>query len=203
MNKKFLNMMMEIQKRQGWPYRLIMFVNELYIRFFLPRRVAQAQGYRELLKVNGGEFVIKVLDISDASMICDFFKYSIKTDNADYVMPHKTDPVSIAALFRKISHIPLGIFHDNDLVGYALIRLLFPNSASYAIFIAEKWRGRGIGTIALKKQIDLIKHLKFQPHSAVCKKNERSLNMLKKLGIEHTGDLGDYYEVKDRARERI
>ena len=203
MNKKFLNLMMEIQKRQGLPYRLIMSVNELYIRLFLPRRVAQAQGYAELFKAGGNEFVIKALDISDAPKVCDFFKYSIKTDGTDYVMPHKTDAASIAALFKRASHIPLGIFHGNDLIGYALIRLLFPNSASYAIFIAETWRGRGVGTFALGKQLDLIKRLGFQPHSAVSKKNERSLKMLKKLGIEYTGDLGDYYEVRDRNGERV
>lgn len=202
MNKSFLNLMMRVQKKQGFAYWIILFANELYIRLFRSRRVALAEGYSEVFSAGGNEVVIKILAVSDASKICDFFKYSIGPDGADYVMPHKTDAGSIAALFRRISHIPLGIFHDNDLIGYALIRLLFPNSASYAIFIAEKWRGRGIGTTALGKQLDLIRRLGFRPHSAVFKKNERSIKMLKKLGIEYTGDLGDYYEVKDRAGER-
>jgi len=200
MNKRFLNLMLDMQKGQGFLYRLILSVNELCIRLFLSRQVGPAKDYSGVFSVGGKEFVIKALGASGPTKVCDFFKYSIKTENSDYVMPHKTDIRSIEKIFKLASHIPLGIFHDDDLIGYALIRLLFPRKASYAIFISEKWQGKGIGTASLEKQLDLIRQLQFEPHSAVSKKNTKSLKMLKKLGIEYTGDLGDYFEVKDRSR---
>ena len=200
MNKNLLNLMLDIQKRQGFLYKFILSVNELYIRLFLSRQVGQAKDYSGVFSIGGEEFVIKALGTSSFPKVCDFFKYSIKTENSDFMMPHKTDTGSIEKVFKMVSHIPLGIFHNDDLIGYALIRLLFPRRASYAIFVSEKWQGRGIGTFALGKQIDLIRQLQFEPHSAVSKKNAKSLKMLKKLGIEYTDDLGDYFEVKDRNR---
>ncbi len=198
MNKNLLNFMLNIQKKQGFLYKLILSVNELYIKSFLSGQLGPSKGYAEAFSAGGEEFVIRVLGASGQAKVCDFFKYSIKAGGPDYVMPHKTDAGSIEKIFKMVSHIPLGIFHNDDLVGYALIRLLFPKRASYAIFVSDKWQGKGIGTAALGKQLDLIRKLKFEPHSAVSKKNARSIKMLKKLGIEYTDDLGDYFEVKDR-----
>ncbi|MFH1593979.1 MAG: GNAT family N-acetyltransferase [Candidatus Omnitrophota bacterium] len=132
-----------------------------------------------------------------------FFERSVKVDLSIFSMPHKTDMKSVADIFQRTSHIPLGIFCNGDLIGYALIRLFFPKKGSYAIFVAQDWQGKGIGTAALEKELALIRNLGFTPFSAVCKKNIKSLRMLDKLGIEFIDDIGDYFEVKDRKKTDI
>jgi len=199
MNKKFFNLLLYIEKRQGILFNLIMFLNELYIKFYLSfskPKIALCD-YCSFFSANGLEFAIRALDMNDLNKLRDFFKSSIDINSPDFFMPHKTDSKTLVSLFRRISHILLGVFHKDVFIGYALIRLLFPNKASYALFISDEWQGKGIGTAALEKELDLIREMGFRAITAVYKKNLKSLSMLKKLNIEFSNDLGEYFEIRD------
>ncbi|MBP7055335.1 MAG: GNAT family N-acetyltransferase [Candidatus Omnitrophica bacterium] len=204
MNKLLANLALKLQKEQGFALKTILAANEMYIRFYalFLRRNIKVERIEIKFSANHLELVMRRLDASDIPRLEYFFKHSINTKSAAFIMPHRTDRVSLQYLFGKTSHIPMGIFCGDALVGYALIRLLFPDRASYSIFVADNWQGKGIGTAALEMQLGLIKDLKFKPYSAVCKNNARSIGMLKKLNIEFTQDLGDCFEVKDMGCRR-
>ena len=129
--------------------------------------------------------------------IYKFFQSSVDTNAREFSLPHKTDLKSLRWVFSRNSYIPLGIFHEGNLIGYSLVRLLFPKLASYAIFVARDWQGRGIGTAALGKQLDFINQIGFNPSSAVNKANVKSLRMLQKLNIEFAKDCGNHFFVKN------
>ena len=199
MHKRLFNLMVQIEKKQGIFFSMIMFFNEWYMKFYLffSKPKLALRDYRSSFFPTGSGFTIKALSVSDLDTLNDFFMSSIDADSPEFIMPHKTDLKTMRSLFKKVSHIPLGIFYKDALIGYALIRLLFPKTGSYAIFISGEWQGKGIGTAALEKELDLIRELGFKPNSAVNKRNLKSLRMLQKLKIRFSNDLGEYFEVRD------
>jgi len=195
--------MLQLQKSQNILFKAVLLINELYIKlyffFFKPKIILK--GYYRSFLLHEKEFIIRTLNIYNLNKVHNFLNYSIKTNSPDFIMPHKTDLRTLKIIFKRASHIPLGIFYKDALIGYALIRLLFPKKGSYAIFISDEWQGKGIGTAALEKQLVLINELKFRPYSAVNKRNLKSLKMLKKLKIEFGNDFGDYFVTKDVIRK--
>lgn len=192
--------MLRLQKNQSKWLKFILLGNELYIKFyfFLFKPKISLNNYSCYFSVNENDFILKTLNTGNLNDVYNFLKYSIDTRSSDFFLPHQTDPKTLMTVLKRASHVPLGIFYRNTLIGYALIRLLFPKTASYAIFISNEWQGRGIGTAALDKQLSLINELNFKPYSAVNKGNIKSLRMLKKLKIEFSNDLGSYFVVKDK-----
>ena len=197
-----MNLMLRWQKNQNKLFKIILLANELYIKFYLFffRSKISPSNYFRFFSVHETNFTIRTLITKNLNEVYSFFKYSINTNSSDFLMPHSTDLKTLKTIFNKTSHIPLGIFYRDMLIGYALIRLFFPKKASYAIFISEEWQGKGIGTAALEKQINLINDFHFMPYSAVSKKNVKSLKMLRKLNIEFGNNLGDYLETKNKIK---
>lgn len=202
MRRFFFKILVRIEKKQGLPYKLLILGNELFIRL---RKVffglkTQPVNFAGVFNANNMAFAIKVLGRDGAEQVRNFFEHSINTDSPDFFLPHKTDRKALDDIMKRSSHIPMGIYHGKELVGYGLIRLLFPNKGSYAIFIADKWQGMGVGTAGLGEMLEFIRLLGFVPYSAVGKHNSRSIGMLKKLDMELAEDLGEYFEVKDKIR---
>lgn len=202
MKKIFLNAMLAIQKRQGWLFFAIIFFNELYIKAYrlLCRPRLSLTSYSTNFSVGQLDCVMKVMDDSYLGALHNFFISSVDVQSPDFIMPHGVDLSTLKNIFSRRSHIPLGIFHDGHFIGYALIRLLFPKTASYSIFIAKEWQGRGIGTAALARELEFIHILGFTPYSAVSKTNKRSLRMLNKLDMEFSDELDGYFMVKDKRQ---
>lgn len=200
MNKGFFDLLLRIETRQGPLFNFILFVNELYISLyaiFAGPKMLRGE-FETAFSAGDATFTTRRLRGNDLVRLSDFFKNSIDMSSPDFVMPHKTDAKALEKILNMVSHIPLGIYSGPQMIGYALIRLLFPNKGSYAIFIADKWQGRGIGTAALNEELKIIRALGFVPTSAVNKRNAKSLRMLEKLGMNLAEGLGDYYEVRDR-----
>ena len=205
MNKSLYNLLVNIQKKQGTLFNLIMFTNEIYIRllFMLRKESLSNKDFKVTFSAGEKSFYIKKLTIDDLTSLINFFKNSIDTQSKAFIMPHRTSDSSLKKILKRVSHIPLGIYsEDNKMIGYSLIRLLFPNKGSYAIFIADKLQGKGIGTAALGEQLKIIRSLGYVPVSAVSKQNPKSIRMLEKLGMEFGEDMGSYLEVKDTSNER-
>ncbi|MEW6008483.1 MAG: GNAT family N-acetyltransferase [Candidatus Omnitrophota bacterium] len=200
MNKKFLNFLIRLQKKQNELFDFIVFFNDLIMKLMLNRRQkALLKNYYSEFTILEKKYYISILRFNRLGEIYQFFNLSFNNNSANFFLPHKTDLKSLKKIFRRISYVPLGIFYEDTIIGYALIRLFFPCVASYFISIANQWQGKGIGTAALERQLALINILNFQPYSMVNKNNLKSIKMLKKLNIEFGKDLGAFFEVKDRV----
>lgn len=152
--------------------------------------------------MNGEKYSLKMIDKSQVGKLYGFFNYSLSPISPEYFIPHKTDIISLKKLLKKKCCICLGIFYGPELIGYAIIRLFFPNKGLYGIFIADKWQGKGIGTAVLKYQLHLINKLGFYPYSIVSKRNIKSIRMLQKLKVQFLQDLGDSFLVRDIPRKK-
>lgn len=197
MNKRLFGILVDIEKRRGALFGLAIWVNDLLIRMF--ERRFPWTGQRGF-SAKGAQYSLRRLSSGDLPALVDFFARGMNADDPSFFMPHAVDEKALVKVLCRRSHIPLGIYSGSQLVGYALIRLLFPKTGSYAIFVADRWQGRGIGTAALIEELKIIRELGYVPSSAVSKANKKSIRMLDKAGMELATDLGDYFEVKGGPR---
>lgn len=189
MTKWLFNMILHMQKTQSLLLEPIMFGNEFLIQLFLKKRTE----IKETVNLKNFIFEMRTLVMQDQGELKAFLD-SLE-DGGPFMLPHKSDLKTLRCVLTRRSFIPQGIFAGERLVGYSLVRLLFTKKASYSILVSKNWRGFGIGLTILDRQLRMIKTLGFIPCSAVSKKNEKSLKMLRAYGVEFLDDLGDYYLV--------
>ena len=176
-----MEIFLEIQKKKGFLYKAIIFLNEMCVKTFF-KDITVTPGYFSL-------YVIK--PIENPEILCSFLQ---TIDIGDYG-PHLKDIKSVKYVLGLKSHIPLGVFDKDRLVAYVLIRLLFTRLASYFIFVSPEHQKMGVGTNTLRVVLKQIRDLGFFPLSLVDKNNAASLKMLKKLDIKFIRELKNYYVV--------
>ena len=176
-----MEIFLEIQKKKGFLYKIIIFLNEICVRTFFKRITITSR--------NCGGYVLKPME--DPEVLYSFLQ---TIDIGDY-SPHLNDKESVKKIFKLKSFIPLGVFDKDRLVAYVLIRLLFTRLASYFIFVSRDYQKMGIGTNVLRIVLKQIQDFGFFPLSMVDKKNTASIKMLKKINIKFINELKNYYVV--------
>ncbi len=196
--QKILVKLLILGRVQNEFFNTLLKVNEFYIKFYLRALKFKLTNFSTPIQTPQGEnFHLKILNEKDIHKLQKFFKYEFSINSNIFFIPHQTDKFSLRSIISRNCCIVLGIFHDDHLIGYGLITLIFPRLGFYAIFIADKWQGKGIGTAALKEQLRLIHDIKFKPCSTVNRRNIKSIKMLRKLGIEFKRDIGATLIVSD------
>lgn len=196
--QKILVKLLILGRVQNEFFNTLLKVNEFYIKFYLRALKSKLVEFSTQIQTSHSErYYLKILNEKDLNKLQKFFKYEFSTNSNIFFIPHDIDKLSLRSIITKSSYIVLGIFHDDQLIGYGLITLIFPRQGFFAIFIANKWQGKGIGTATLREQLRLIHNLKFKPYSTVNKRNIKSIKMLKKIGIEFKKDIGASIIVSD------
>ena len=176
-----MEIFLEIQKKKGFLYKTIVFLNEILVRTFFKSITITPR--------DCGGYILK--PIEDPEVLYSFLQ---TIDIGDY-SPHLNDRESVKKIFKLKSYILLGVFDKDRLAAYILIRLLFTRLASYFIFVSPDYQKMGIGTNALRIVLNQIQDFGFFPISMVDKKNAASIKMLKKINIKFINELKKYYVV--------
>lgn len=88
--------------------------------------------------------------------------------------------------------------YNNKIVGFAGIKLMIDEADIMNIVVKKDFRNQGIGTLLLKKLIDLSKELNLPFITLeVMEENYPAIHLYKKLGFEQIGLRKNYYKNKN------
>lgn len=190
--KWLYNLLDRLQQRRSRWFDLVVFCNEIYIRFYfiVTGRRWRMKPINEGFIVRGERFWLRTIDSTWLDRLVEFFEGECTPEQKKTFNPHPLDYRGMKKVFRRWHYITLGIFSEKDLVGYCVIRPFFPNKGLYAIIVGQRWRNRGIGAGALRIEVEYIAKIGLKPMSAVRNTNLPSIRILSKAGIRFGEDCG-------------
>ena len=74
-----------------------------------------------------------------------------------YAPPHPLDGASAARALRRASYLPFGVFRENALIGYVLVRLFFPRRAVSGYWLLAAYHDTGVGVAAARAMRELLR----------------------------------------------
>ncbi len=87
---------------------------------------------------------------------------------------------------------------NQEIVGFAGIKVMVDQADIMNIVVKKNLRNQGIGTLLLKKLIDLSKEMKLVSITLeVLEENYSAIHLYKKLGFEQIGTRKNYYQDKN------
>ncbi len=124
--------------------------------------------------VQGEEAVIRYITVDDANALIDMLD-GVDEDHLKYFHPHGLDAKSIPAILRRQDIMTYGLFIDDKMYAYAILKL-FPTGKAYlGRLVAPEMAGKGIGKFLAKYLYYQASLLEFQVCSTISQKNLASL----------------------------
>jgi hypothetical protein len=169
----------QLNERDHWIFRLYDGFNELYASIFM-RGVRERAGRldRVVECVDGSPARIRFLFPEDGVE----FATLLSKMNARYLPPHACDAEGSVRALRRRSYLPFGIFIEDRLVGYLLLRLFFPWRAVTGIWTAPETHNLGLGQICLRQTGGFSQSEKLADYATIAIDNPNSLRMANGAG---------------------
>ena len=147
-------------------------------------------------------FVIRKLDISEASLLKEFTYLAIYVPQGVKMPPKSIVELPELKVYyqnfgRENGDICLVAETDNKIVGAVWTRIvndfahIDDNTPSLAIAVAKESRGKGVGTRLLNKMLDVLKDEGFLSVSLSVQKENYAVKMYKRAGFEVIKDNGE------------
>lgn len=102
--------------------------------------------------------------------------------DARYLPPHPLDRASAGRTLRRRSYLPFGIFVEDELVGYLLLRLFYPPRAVTGIWTRPDTHNLGLGQEALKQTAAFTHSERLPDYATIPIDNENSVRMANAAG---------------------
>lgn len=117
---------------------------------------------------------IRALTGSDARVVSMFLQQSSKS-HMQYFKPHEFDELSVHKVLTLTSFMTYGLFLEDRLIAYALLRLA-PNGTAYiGRVVNSEFSGRGIGKYLSRYLYWQANCAGFRPRSTISKHNLASI----------------------------
>lgn len=88
--------------------------------------------------------------------------------------------------------------NDNEIIGFAGIKVLVDNADIMNIVVKKSWRNQGVGSLLLNNLISFCKNLALSSLSLeVSKDNLPAIHLYEKLGFKQVGIRKNYYKNSD------
>lgn len=127
-----------------------------------------------LLEKYKGEFSYRLLDNNDMYALSDFF--SMQPENSFiFFKPHALDVCSLKKKNKDRSFLMIGVFDDQQLIGYCFLRCFFNKRAFRGKIVDVKYQGRGIAKQMGNLTTEICQLLKFRLFATISKDNVRSM----------------------------
>jgi hypothetical protein len=145
----------------------------VFIRYFKKRRRALSKA------LISGTFsdtdcTIRALTSLDTRVVSEFLQQSSK-DHLKYFKPHEFDELSVRKVLTSTSFMTYGLFLEDRLIAYALLRLA-PNGTAYiGRAVNSEFSGRGIGKYLSRYLYWQASCCGFRPRSTISKLNLASI----------------------------
>ncbi|WDF51274.1 GNAT family N-acetyltransferase [Paenibacillus sp. KACC 21273] len=117
----------------------------------------------------------------------------VATEQASYV---ETPAQCLADASECDSYVPVGLYADNILVGFAMYGLFLNECEGSKVWldrflIDEHFQGKGLGQIMLRALIDHLRHIYHSQtiYLSLFENNQGALYLYQKFGFEFNGEL--------------
>lgn len=175
------------------------FLNEIGVKLLYKSRISALRKKAILKKkLLDNTLVIRPLYPKDINSLFYFLNHLPKS-HIQFFAPHPFDKKSLLRIISSYSILTFGLFYDNNLVGYCLVKLFFWNhSAFLGRIVSPEFTGKGLGKFMSQYLYSVISFLQFNGYSTISPKNIASLKShqsLKTFVIEKTLPQ-NYYLIK-------
>lgn len=124
--------------------------------------------------VDGKEARIRSLNLSDLNELERFFA-SLPNHYLKFFRPHGFDRVSLTAALKKQHYLLYGLFVENEMVGYGILKLFLGRKTFRGRLVSHAWSGRGLGHFLSRYMNWQVGLLHFRARSTISRKNLASL----------------------------
>jgi len=151
-------------------------LNEIGTKLLYKSKIDKLRGKAILKKeLSGQSFVIKPLYLKDIdSLFC--FLNNMPKSHLQFFAPHYFDKNNLQKIVLSYSILTFGLFYDNKLVGYCLVKLFFWNrSAFLGRIVSPEFTGKGLGKFMSQHLYSVISFIQFYGYTTISQKNIASL----------------------------
>lgn len=144
----------DLNERNHWFFRFYEFCNELWASITFRGVRARASRYDAPLEGKEGppcriRFLTPDDEVAFADLLARF--------DFEHLPPHPLDRASAAAVLRRRSYLPFGLFDPaGQLVGYTLVRLFFPRRAATGTWVLRTPHTRWVARASVKTTAEHI-----------------------------------------------
>jgi hypothetical protein len=128
-----------------WIFRVYDWGNEVWARMFLRGVRRRGLSIDEWVEGSKGRARVRCLGPDDVDAFAGF----LAALDVRYLPPHPLDRRAAEQALGRQSYVPLGIFWEDELVGYVLVRLFFFRRAVNGIWMLPAVHGQGLGKRSL------------------------------------------------------
>ena len=168
-----------LNEKGSFIFKLYDFSNEVFARIrFRGLRKRAARLDAPFKTRTGLDARIRFLDSRDQSSFAEM----LSGLQGRYGPPHPADAVGAAAALTRFSYLPFGIFVEDELAGYLLLRLFYPSRAVTGIWTLPETHNLGLGQEALRQTAAFSRSEHLPDYATIPIDNHNSLRMANAAG---------------------
>lgn len=131
----------ELNERNHWFFRLLEWVNDQYARIVFHGVRRRASRVDDEIIGRDRPARMRFLKPEDIDLFADL----LSRFEFDHLPPHPLHRKAAAVALRRPSYLPFLILRDDEAVGYALVRLIFPNRCFSGVWTLPAPENAGFG----------------------------------------------------------
>jgi RimJ/RimL family protein N-acetyltransferase len=116
-------------------------------------------------------FIFRQLLISDAGKLHSLINKQ-NASELEYFRPHEFDLKAIESQFSNRAFLMMGVFNEDDLIGYFFLRFFCNRTCFVGRLIDTEYRGRGIGNVMNKIMYETAWRMSFRCLSTISRNNK-------------------------------
>ncbi|MCG5529229.1 MULTISPECIES: GNAT family N-acetyltransferase [Halorhodospira] len=132
-------------------------------------------------QVRGAPAVIRPLNLSDAVTLHEFLN-RLPEEHVEHFHPHGFEQQVLGSIIQSRAYMTYGLFVDEELVGYALLKLAPTGSAYIGRLLHPQYAGMGLGSLLATYLYWQASTAGLRPRSTISKQNEASLGSHRAAG---------------------
>ncbi|HIG01148.1 MAG TPA: hypothetical protein EYQ66_07575 [Myxococcales bacterium] len=133
----------ELNESGHWFFGFYDWCNEIWARLAFRSVRERASRLDEPL---AGKDITARMRMLGSEDLEDFVALLETLDQHKYLPPHRLDRSGARAALERASYLPFGVFDEERLVGYWLVRLFFPRRAATGVWMLSEYFDSGLGT---------------------------------------------------------
>jgi len=137
----------DLNARNHWLFRFMEWANDQYARIAYRGVRRRASAIDDEIPGRDRTARLVFLSPEDVGVFADL----LARFDFEHLPPHPLDRNTAAAVVRRPSYLPFLILRDDEAVGYALVRLVFPNRAFTGVWTFPDPANAGFSRAAVKR----------------------------------------------------
>lgn len=141
---------------------------------------------------NGQRACLRMLGVADADLLVALME-SASEHELEFFRPHAFDEAGVRRVLKLAAYWPYGLFLDDRLIGYALIKFTPARTGFIGRYIAAEFVGRGFGKAMVRYMYWQFAKAGVKPMATVHRRNYPSLRSHRESRAEIVQELNNGY----------